>query len=324
MDKDPFASEYSGELAPKSNLARLVDSLEIYNRRFSFEETVRTAVFEKEEGQAVQREADRLLEYENLKSTMFPIANSLGLSFLPVKINTGISLISNKGLEGSYTPTAMNVNLENGSKFVDYLSSLDLNTITDCESKALKYVGNNILSQIKDYDLNNPNNDAFFQLIGSIAKISEEYNRLGLFDIGISFGKYVSFSRGGVLKEYLLAERFYLDKPYSTEPAFKQDFALKWHCTDGSPEYVQKKWEDVIKTLLVISENPKTADLYNRAVGTAKQAIEEAITDEQTQRKTSIHDFKNEGKDKILQRWIEVRKPYVQVLTSISSRLSEF
>ncbi len=308
-----------GKIEKTSPINSLIRNLEEYNSQFGFDETVRHAVLGMPE-EALHREAEQLLAYENLTRSMEPILSDWGLSLEPVKKNINLTIVNKEGNQGTHTPTVMMLNIVDGKKFVEQLSLIDSDTLSDAVSSSLVYVANALISQLKSYDLEDSNNDLFLEFVGNLAGVAAEYRRLGMVEEANILETHQEWSRDGILKEHITAEKFHLDKPYTDDPAYKQNFALKWHHTDGSPEYLKMKWEEVFSALILLSQNPKTTDLYNQAKETAQKAIEEAIIDEESQRKTTFKNMDGSRKEDYILR----RAPYLEVLKIVKLRLSEF
>ncbi len=254
-----------------------------------------------------RQKVEELLDYEQLKQEVEPILTSTGLELQPV--NPGWTTYSS---EGSHEGVEMMLNLKDGKKFVDYLQSLDPDTITESQKDGLREVASILLQQFtSQYDLSNAEDERLIELMGNLSSIIFEYKRLDSSknDLTSSISKleeYLGIARKGYLREYRQAEIFKLDKPFS-----KEGFVLRWHI-DASPELLQKKWNEVIDTLQAISKNENAnAEIYAQAIKTANEAIETAIADV-----TNLSDA---------EKGYEARKKeFLAILQTTKVRLSEF
>jgi len=107
------------------------------------------------------------------------------------------------------------------------------------------------------------------------------------------------------LREYLSAEKLLLNKPFDDE-----GFVLRWHI-DASPEYLQKRWNEVIDLLQVISSNDRAPELYDQAKKTATEALDSAIREI-----TEKHENGYMNADR--------KKKFLSILNSVKARMQEY
>jgi len=202
-----------------------------------------------------------------------PILAATGLELVPA--NAGWSIISSdlqhKGKE-------LRIDLKDGKRFVEYLRSLSPDKVSDSQVAGLEKVVSALTKQFRnEYDLTSADDNRMLEFLGNLSDIIDEYKRIGgedrkdLADSVSQFEGYLKGSRGGFLREYLSAEKLLLNKPFDDE-----GFVLRWHI-DASPEYLQKRWNEVIDLLQVISSNDRAPELYDQAKKTATEALDSAI-----------------------------------------------
>jgi len=301
--------DQSHELAelPQIDLSEIVEQLKAYNKQFNWGHILAEQMMAKMRGQEnyeeaqQQNQADQILAYENLKISNEKILNSTGLEFVPIKSKCNII-----DAEGIQELTEMRIDLSNGNQFLEYLKSLDKESITPTQIEGLKEIATILISQLRNYDLEDPNNDPLLELMGNATKIIDEYKRLGGQESIGPLETYLTMSKKGILQEYREVEDLQLNKPFSTK-----NFELNWHI-DATPEFLSNKWTQVIATLHKLYKNPKTTDLYEICLATARQAIDNALK-EVTEWQT--------GKDK---NHKEYTSKFLPILRSIKVELSDF
>ena len=169
----------------------------------------------------------------------------------------------------------MRLNIADGEKFTAYLGSLKGATITEGERRSLGSIAVILERQfIGEYDVMNPNDERFFNLIGSLEKIINLYTELGLERSIAKLKKLLAVTRGKYLKEYLLVARNPSLGQYLTFDKGHIGFfgPAEWH-TDINLEEYEQKWKEAIDIYHQTKENPRAEELSQAL----KQRLLEAI-----------------------------------------------
>ncbi len=250
---------------------------------------------------------NELLIHEELKNILAPVLSATGLEIESVR--NGQSLSSSMGSEEG---TELRVNIKDGKRFITFLKSIDLNSISEEDKSGLVKVAEVLSKQfVSQYDITDPNDGRFLELMGSLSNIISEYKRLdggnGSLSSAIApLEKYLIVARQGHLVEYRLAEELKLHQPFSGE-----GFILRWHI-DCDAKFLNKKWNEVIGTLQNISQSTNIQDpLYTQAVSTAKAAVEAALRD------VSGWGDNETGHQK-------EKKEFISILQNAKARLADF
>ncbi len=308
-DQDPSQEEK----IPVSAINQLFVYLEDYNRKFNIWVSAAKMLSQTpdNDGSSVDdidaHRAQGLLSHEELKDMLAPVLNATGLEIESVE--NGQSLSSSKGSEKG---TELRINIKDGKRFVTFLKSTDATSMTEEDKDGLVQVAEVLLTQfVSQYDITDPNDERFLELMGSLSNIIAEYKRLDGGSENLSFAiapleNYLMMARKGCLVEYRLAEELKLHKPFSDK-----GFTLRWH-TDCNPDLLEKNWNSVITTLQTISQNENARkDLYDQAASTAKRAIEAALKD--------VGDWEDTDAG-----YETRKKDFLAILQKVKARLEEF
>ncbi len=243
------------------------------------------------------------LSVENLRRRNIKILDDAGLELQPVA--TGVlTTADQEGVPENKRGSTMRLNLQDGKKFVSYLGRLNPDMMNDNDRESLEEMTNILTVQLKgQYDLESAD-DRLLELMGSLDEIIQEYKRLGVGDCMVDLEKILEKAREGTLREYMMAEKLNLHKPFT-----KEGFVLNWH-QDITPGGLEEKWNDVLDTLHRINQNPKAKNVYAQAVSTAKEAVSNAIAEVLVWKKDYYLSISNET--------------YLGILRTVENRLSEF
>jgi len=200
----------------------------------------------------------------------------LGRKYEDVLKATGLSL---EAVESSYvipneentSAPRMQINLADGSTFVQYLDSLSKETITPDQKKALEAVANSFTRQLaQKYKLNDPTDERVIDLFGQLEQVIEGYEKLGLSPSTEVLSEYLKIARDGYLIEHITVERSHL---FTGRDHFGP---ATWH-TDMAPEQYSEKWGNALATLDDVSVNPNAAGLAQKLKAHLKESAEYAI-----------------------------------------------
>lgn len=257
-------------------------------------------------GDMGEQNAEELLDYDELKREVEPILTSTGLELQPV--NPGWTMNTN---QDTHAGVEMRLNLKDGKQFVNYLQSLEPDTITESQKEGLKEVTSILNQQFTDeYNLSDPGDERLIELMGNLSSIISEYKRLdsdgnNLTQSITKLEEYLNIARKGYLREFRQAEILNLDKSFTNE-----GFTLRWH-VDCDQDLLKRKWKDVIDVLHAIHSNQNAQkDIYPQAINTANDAIVAAIAG------VSAWEEK-EGYE-------ERKKDFLAILQTTKSKLAEF
>ncbi len=287
----------------------IIGPLKNYNDQFSLGHTAARIFMaatgdlpESEAGVANEQKVDEFMTLDQMKADTEPLLNATGLEYQPVQANWFVA-----GSGDDHIGSEMRLNLKDGQQFVKYLKALDPKHITENQRVGLREVIVVLGKQFTSYDLTDHNDERLMEFMGNLAFIISEYKRLLMDDDSESqkeitkLETYLTYARKGCLREYREAEELHL-----LTPPTGKGFILRWHI-DASPDLLKKKWDSVIDTLQMISQNNKATELYNTVRINAGLAIEAAITE--------------------VAAWPDTRKQkteFLSILNTTKARMSEF
>ena len=272
---ESFDSEKSEKSLNEIDLSELVDSLDEYNKQFNWGTmATREMIFDEENEGGLAKEdvdAEKTNSLAELEQKHREELEKTGLSLEPVK---GIATIFTP--EGDDIETSeMRINLVDGKRFVDYISVLDEDSLTEQQIRGLITVADSLTKQlVYQYNLTDPNDERVTELFGSLSQIIDEYHRLdkrsksGLLASVEQLEKYLEVARKKYLKEYLLAE-----KAGFLEGAEGKYFGpSNWH-TDSNPESYRRYWDEAIKKVIEIGKNKNARNFQNEVIGNLKRTL---------------------------------------------------
>ncbi|MDX9893163.1 MAG: hypothetical protein RB292_01995 [Patescibacteria group bacterium] len=243
------------------------------------------------------------LSVENLRRRNIEILDDAGLELQPVATGA-LTTADQEGIPEKKRGSTMRLNLQDGKKFVSYLGRLNPDMMNDNDRGTLEEMANILTVQLKgQYNLESAD-DRLLELMGNLDEIIQEYKRLGAGDCVVDLEKILEKAREGALREYMMAEKLNLHKPFR-----KEGFILNWQ-QDITPGGLEEKWNNVLDTLHQINQNPKAKDIYAQAVSTAKEAVSNAIAEVLAWKKDYYLSTSNEV--------------YLGILRAVENKLSEF
>jgi len=291
---------YNEQFGMGKTLARIILS----SLRSQQHEESNTSHSDTETSATNDQAAEQLLTFDDMKTQLSALLDTIGLEFQPIKANWVLV-----GSGEDHTGSEMRLNLKDGPRFVAYLQALSPEAITESQKEGLREIIVVLTNQFNSYNLDDSNDDRLLEFMGSVSVIIDEYKRLFHFNEGTEvfpgaimvLETYLSYARKGYLREYRKVEALQLDRPFTGE-----GFILRWH-TDATPGYLREKWDLVIDTLKTVFDNPKARELYDVARNNALQALESAI-----QEVSALPDTNNN------------KQKFLSILQGTQSRLSEF
>lgn len=190
------------------------------------------------------------------------------------KINEKITLMNSslaligigvKKFEDGYGSEEINLFISNGKKFLSYLESLDINTLTETQKKSL----GNFLNILRDQILYTPNTseeqvDRFIELSQYIQSIIEQAQRLKL----TINGDHTTYSlddisdaiipiKEGYFKEYTIAKKSRLYDEFQNP--------MSWHNNIKASLY-KEYLDSIFKDIDSVFQNPRAEIIYNKMV----------------------------------------------------------
>jgi hypothetical protein len=162
--------------------------------------------------------------------------------------------------------TEMRLNISDSTKFVAYLENLKTGSVDQTERDSLKELSKILEQQlIGEYDVTNPSDDRFLNLVGSLGKIVEQYERLGIESEKLK--QLLDITRQGYLKDFLLVERQNYLLPYD------QGFGpARWH-RDMTDDNYERNWRKAIDIYNQTLKNPKAHELSEKLRNHLLEAI---------------------------------------------------
>ncbi|GEM_PF-2774778 len=268
--EDAPESELHEKSLGEIDLSNLAESLQKHNKKFNIFRLAGGSIVD-----AIDREDDdvpkesfeerakkeREESYGNLLNTYRTDLARTGLNLEPVK--SAFSLYSNTGeMQG----TEMRMNIADGKRFLDYLESLDKNSITESQVEGLKSVAEILTKQlVEEYNLGDPDDERMVEFMGNFNKIVEHYQQFSNPELSKSveeLSKYIAIAKGKYLKEYLLAKREHL----LTEPGIGAE----------GPEDYKGKLDEAMETIIEIGKNPNAREFQQELVEIFKKTLADA------------------------------------------------
>lgn len=212
------------------------------------------------------------------------IENNLTLEKLeqrhnPTLLKLGLSLESPNKSEDIdeneiYAIGAIQINLENKEKYLEFLRSIDVSQLNETQKKILGMTVDKIVYQVQnEYNLHE-GDDRLLELFSGMREIVGEYERLGVGEKVKEFKDYLEHAGGGYLREYIVAKNKHLFEPIG------EGFNFSTFQRDASYDYYTGRWDhDFFKTLVEIRKNPEAKEFYNTILQYGKDCLAFAETD---------------------------------------------
>ncbi|MDP2586412.1 MAG: hypothetical protein Q8P32_01420 [Candidatus Komeilibacteria bacterium] len=275
MSSPEQAGEKLEHLSNREQLIGLFHDLEGYNDKFQSGRIagrlIIGSVRKNSDDNIADEQIDPYLNAQELIGKNQVVAGEFGLSLTPIsRKDQGVFAQGEK-----ISPSEMRVDLSDPSKFVDFLSHLESETLSPEEIKALQYIAESLKQQlVSEYDLGQSEDDRLLNLFAGLERIIENYRRLdpdgqkGFNDVVNSLEKYLTMSRQGIMREYILAEKNnILPQPLGS------GFGPSSFQIDISPEDYQERWRRIFEVLEKIKNNHKAGDFYDEIYSYLKDSI---------------------------------------------------
>lgn len=174
----------------------------------------------------------------------------------------------------TYAIGNIKINIEDKSKFINFLKSINKNEISESQKELLKMIIKKIENQVRyEYDLGSPD-DRLLELFSGLKEIINEYNRIGFEEDIKSLEYYNKHSNSGCFREYILAKNNNIFQPIGV------GFNLSTYHIDSPGDYYEKRWErEVFKTLKEVKKNKSAKDLYKEILQYSLDCIKFAEED---------------------------------------------
>lgn len=193
-----------------------------------------------------------------------------GLGLEPIK--SGVVFF---GGTGGLRELKVRVNLSDGKRFLDYLSSLDKDNLTSGQTKGLEAVAESLTKQlVGQYNLGNPDDERMIELMGNLSEVIKKYGGFEnkkLSQAVKELTECLEISKKKYLKEYLLAKKEKLLSEVGSNEFGPSD----WH-GDSSLESYERMWTNAMEKLVEIGRNKNARKLYERIIFNLKQCLEHA------------------------------------------------
>ena len=190
------------------NLGGFIHAVERYNSQFNLGTTLAEILedrLDEAEGISVPRETK--ISIEEIESTYESTIALTGIGVERVNMNPII------GPEETTYTSRVGINLQDGNKYVNYLSSLQADEMDDLTIEALRVIAENLVIQLcSQYDLSDSNDNRMIDLLSHGRGIVDEYRRIdqegrmGLIDSVSRLDKYIQIAKKGYLREHLAVE----------------------------------------------------------------------------------------------------------------------
>lgn len=246
-NKTPFETE----------LLNSVSAIDIYNDQRSMGASLARALLGGIPSEQDNNNPDLLVTpFEELKAAVTEPLSKLGLG-LDHKRNAFIIAGHNNN-----ESELADICLHDGPRFISFLEALQEQPISAELSLALQNICSAFINQIKvEYDLSDSNNDNLLELFGSLDKIIQKLEGLENADsdlkhLTIKLREILTIARSGYLREQVLVDRNYLFNPIG------EGFGPSTWVGDTNTEQYESKWENALRVLEVVSQNPRAAELF--------------------------------------------------------------
>jgi len=175
--------------------------------------------------------------------------------------------------------TKIQLNVSDAKKFLSYLDSFQETGMSLGEKESLKKIAEIIEKQFIDqYDVDDPNDDRFLAIIGSLEGIIKRYENIGLSESVEKLKELLEVTRNKYLKEHLMVERVGYLVPHG------EGFGpAEWH-EDMNPELYESSWQKAVRIYDQVASNPNAKELAEKlhdhlleAINIAKKEIESNV-----------------------------------------------
>jgi len=281
---------------------QFMNALEEYNNKnspgsflFSFiRRTISKETEEKDLGER-KRLKDDALNKENK-------GKIIGLGF---DFNKNEGLIFFGGDISGENPDELRIDIDDAYLFSAFLHIINKNDLSSQLKKYLVSVAQILETQItRYYNLNIPD-DKVIEVLGNANPIIREYRRLDLIRNVKIISLYKTLAKRKCLKEYIV-----LNKSQCFQKPGEGFGPGDWH-RDASPDFYERKWENVRKAVDFSVKNPKSYKILKAALKNIIFCIEHAeryIKDDEEKMLKDDNNVKN------VEHYFENYRKYIQIL----------
>lgn len=178
------------------------------------------------------------------------------------------------------------VNLFDKSSYVEFLKSLERDTLSDAHKKLLEMITKKISGQINHvYELENEEgDDRLIEVFSGLREIVDEYERLGLQKEVSMFKSYLEYMNSGYLREYILVEN------NNVFGGIGEGFNLSTFQRDCTGDSYRDYWDrKFFKVLDEVRKNPGAKELERRMIDHAKESVAFAESDPRLEKYSSAY-----------------------------------
>ncbi len=292
MTEDYFKSREHHEELKSMDLSLITHELEAYNDQFNIgrimgRELLRSMRSEDDQEESGTEQSAEARHQENQTEFIERINAKYGI--LLAKAGISLEAIESGAVLMMNTDTLkssqLRINIVDHQQFINYLQSLDPESITPTQIEGLTKTITSLQAQLEQqYTLEKPDSRAtelmsdLKGIVDAIEKLDPQHKN-GLAEAAKDFSKYLELASKKYLKEYLLVERSGL----LAEIGGDNFGPSKWH-TDTTEESYLKHWRDALDILNQVKRNTNAADLYiqlsthlSQSADYARQQLSEAL-----------------------------------------------
>ncbi|MBP9763593.1 MAG: hypothetical protein KBD10_02520 [Candidatus Pacebacteria bacterium] len=216
----------------------------------------------------LQKKIQENLTIDDLENRHNPTLNKLGLNL--ESPNKEGNIDENE----TYAIGSIKMNLEDKTKYLLFLKSLDKEKITETQKKILEMTVQKLIDQVQnEYKLEEAD-ERLLELFSGMRAIVSEYERLGMGEKVNDFKDYLEHANSGYLREYILAKNKGMFRPVG------DGFALSTYQRDASYDRYLGYWDEkLFETLNEVKKNENAKEFYNSILKYAKDCIAFAEND---------------------------------------------
>jgi len=286
------------------DLGKLSEALKEYNKEFSLGaimgKTMADAMIRmiSEAGeQSIESDESKLdsvvkkqILWGKIEKNFKDMLSQIGLSLAPIE-EKGATILSTESGISDIHYSEMRVDVEHPNLFINYLSSLDEDSLTRSQVDGLEEVAKSLCSQIKT----DKKREYLFNIYGELDKIIDYYKKLGIGGPAEKLESYFNAAKGRYLEEYLEAEKLNL----LTSEGFGPNH---WH-EDANVDYYERKWRESLDLLKVVSHNARAKEFAKELAEILRSSVQKAKAD--LENRKIYDDFRGEEFKMILSKVLE-------------------
>ena len=314
--------EFGSRPEDLSSFNETINSINSHNQQFSLANLMANAMLdhidqtertqELIEAGATPEEAEQTIDF--VGSEKVPLSEEeqmarsiVGLSNAPVLEATGLTLsplrVTGTVFNGKGQESVGQVRLQiaDGSKFSNFLLSVDPEHSDDKFQKNAEAVASNLIQEAKDAIAKNTDEETIVETLLYAPGIIAGLEHIGLSDSPITekLRTLHDHAQRGDIKEYVAADDIGLLK----DPTKTQFGPAQWQ-KDATGEFLTAHWDTVLEIIKAAKINPNASELSEQLIDSARDALKYAKADwskTKTERAGSIDDY-GQDFDKIFEK----------------------